>query len=279
VDLPISKESWFAANINPLLDEKKPKSEKVWILSTLFLSTINFLEKENTRRLMELQQNLLEKSKEEVMQLQEKSKEEVKQLQEKGKEEVKQLQEKSKEEVKQLQEKSKEELLQSEKGRNKDVSVKELEIKELEFALKDLKVDKKQLHEDVLRARGKCNLRGAVEYCRAIIKKQLQKKQAADLLQEKFDDTLKRLQSDADFMLILKDCCERLKCRETDVFLCLGNIYHNLSKEHHGVDGEIGIYAKDWAMGERIAFISLFRFCDIPFQYYDEEGQRCAPPC
>jgi hypothetical protein len=101
---------------------------------------------------------------------------------------------------------------------------------------------------------------------------------ALDIMKEPFDMTVGRLKGDDSFMEILREACKKLTLREDDVFKCLGGIYHNLSKEHHGVDGEVAIFARDWAIGERVAFIALFRYCNIPFTYYGEDGVPCDPP-
>jgi len=192
--------------------------------------------------------------------------------------EFEEKEQKHKDELVDTERKHKDEIVDTERKHKDELVEKIEEIHRKELELNKVKSEQKEVVGALLRARGKFNLRGAVEYCKIIIRKQLTSQSALDSMKEPFDKTLGRLRGDNSFMEILRKGCAYLLLREEDVFKCLGGIYHNLSKDHHGVDGEVAIFERDWAIGERVAFIALFRYCNIPFTYYDEEGLFCDPP-
>jgi len=158
--------------------------------------------------------------------------------------------------------------------RENKLEEKNKEIRSLDSNITQLTRDKAELNLKLLMARGKCNLRGAVELCRHLIAVRIKNTDLA----EPIDKTLQRLEGDATFMTTLKNGCTKLNLREDDVKKCLGGLYHNLSKDHHGVDGEVAIFEKDWVPGERVALICLFQHCNMPFTYYDMASIRTTPP-
>eukprot|EP01080_Neovahlkampfia_damariscottae_P003053 gene3053-5224_t len=124
---------------------------------------------------------------------------------------------------------------------------------------------------DCLSAKGKLNVRGALEYCRAKI---LGPKEVRFRFQEPFDKALEELENNEDFIKILKEKCGKSKVREKDVVKCIGGLYHNASKEFHEHDFDaVEIVTKSWTENEIIALASIFTHCEVRYIVLDEYGQ------
>jgi len=269
-----SEKKWveISFSLNPeisksILNNKLPIVERASLLSSTLMEITNSTASKYHHELVEKER----KHKDEIVEKERNHKDEIVEKERKHKDEiVEKIEEKERKLVEKIEEKER---------KHKDEIVQKIEeIHRKELELNKVKSEQKEVVGALLRARGKFNLRGAVEYCKIIIRKQLTSQSALDSMKEPFDKTLGRLRGDNSFMKILRKGCVDLLLREEDVFKCLGGIYHNLSKDHHGVDGEVAIFERDWAIGERVAFIALFRYCNIPFTYYDEEGLFCDPP-
>jgi len=141
--------------------------------------------------------------------------------------------------------------------------------------LEKVKHEKSEVVKDLLLEKGKLNLRGAVEYCRVVIGR----KEGQIRFDEPIDQTLKRLENCPDFMKMLKKTCDKGMGQVQDVLKCLGGLYHNLSKDYHGTtSSEIAIYESQWSSNEVLAFILLFRYCNVPFKYYNKSMNHADPP-
>lgn len=80
-----------------------------------------------------------------------------------------------------------------------------------------------------------------------------------------------------EFLEIVHSYCKVSQNRPQDVIKCLGGLYHEVSKHHHGNDG-VYIHEDQWAPGERIALAAIFKYCSIPFQIFDKKGQEIPNP-
>ncbi len=89
------------------------------------------------------------------------------------------------------------------------------------------------------------------------------------------------LAQDPVFMKDFQNAINKNNLQAKDVLQAAGNIYHELSKSVHGrkTPGEIAIYHQDWEnLAEIISLIVLFRYCDVPFTYYNMNGVPDSPP-
>jgi len=152
---------------------------------------------------------------------------------------------------------------------------KENEKRALVMEQKDLEKDLERAHETALRLRGRFNVRGAVEYARAMI---AAKARTQYTYSEPWDKTLARLQQDKVFREDFESSCAKVSLRLDDAQKCLGGLYHTLSKEHHGLQGDVCVDARDFTQGEVVALITLFRYTHIPFTYKDAGGLETNPP-
>jgi hypothetical protein len=127
---------------------------------------------------------------------------------------------------------------------------------------------------DLLQSRGKLNVRGALEYCRA----KILGSNVYFRFEEPFDKALKELEKNQDFIKILKEKCEENKMREKDVIQCIGGLYHNASKDFHGHSFDaVEIVKKSWGENEIIALASIFTLCEVRYVVLDEFGQPVTP--
>jgi hypothetical protein len=127
---------------------------------------------------------------------------------------------------------------------------------------------------DLLQSRGKLNVRGALEYCRA----KILGSNVYFRFEEPFDKALKELEKNEEFIKVLKKKCEESKMREKDVIHCLGGLYHNAFKEFHGHNFDaVEIVKKSWTENEIIALASIFTLCEVRYIVLDEFGQLVNP--
>eukprot|EP01080_Neovahlkampfia_damariscottae_P012104 gene12104-5596_t len=142
--------------------------------------------------------------------------------------------------------------------------------KKIEKELLKEKFQVEKLTIDYLSAKGKLNVGGALEYCRAKI---LGPKEVCFRFKEPFDKALEELENNEDFIKILKEKCGK-RVREKDVVKCIGGLYHNASKEFHGNDFDaVEIVTKSWTENEIIVLVSIFSHCEVRYIVLDEYGQ------
>jgi hypothetical protein len=159
----------------------------------------------------------------------------------------------------------------------------ELEMKHSQELIRTNEVEKELLKEkftvekltiDLLQSRGKLNVRGTLEYCRA----KILGSKVYFRFEEPFDKALKELEKNPDFIKILKGKCEENKMREKDVIQCIGGLYHNASKDFYGHSFDaVEIVKKSWGENEIIALASIFTLCEVRYVVLDEFGQPVAP--
>jgi hypothetical protein len=148
-------------------------------------------------------------------------------------------------------------------------------ISSIQNELLEEKKKVEKLTVDLLRSRGKLNVKGALDYCG----EKILGSEEYFRLEEQDDNEFKDLENNIDFMKILKEKSENNKIRETDVVHCLGGLFDKAPKEVHRSDfGAIEIDKKSWSENEIIALDSIFTLC----RYFvlDESGQPIDPyPC
>jgi len=150
------------------------------------------------------------------------------------------------------------------------------QIASLQLRLKELENDLKDSNNSYLIAKSYYNVRGALEYCRAYL---ASKKKITYHFNEPFDETLKRLEEDKDFLREIEQRCHDLKVDIKTVKKCLGGLYHTACKHLHGHNyGTIIIKAECFpAEGDRIALGAIFRLCHISYNFMDEKGNVIYP--
>jgi hypothetical protein len=170
------------------------------------------------------------------------------------------------------------ELLKEKSTIEKEKAQVEIKLKdELRGVEKELLKEKSTVEKltiNLLQLRGKLNVRGALEYCRA----KILGSKVYFRFEEPFDKALKELEKNEEFIKVLKKKCEESKVREKDVVNCLGGLYHNASKEFHGHDFDaVEIVKKSWTENEIIALASIFTLCEVRYIVLDEFGQPVNP--
>ncbi|CAJ0890884.1 15478_t:CDS:2 [Entrophospora sp. SA101] len=151
---------------------------------------------------------------------------------------------------------------------------KEYKKSELSNSITNFKNDIKYRTELLLQSKRMCNVRGALEFIRSMI--QLQDKTTSFC--DPTDSDLMKLAQDAKFVSYLKQICLANNSQYKDVEKCMGGLYHTVSKQLHGHDKNIEIHAQDWSVNEVLALGALFHYYNIPYYYYDEEGQLTEYP-
>jgi hypothetical protein len=168
----------------------------------------------------------------------------------------------------------KDELRGVEKELLKEKSQVKDELRGVEKELLKEKFQIEKLTVDLLQSKGKLNVRGALEYCRA----KILGSKVYFRFEEPFDKALKELEKNLDFVKILKEKCEKNKMREKDVIHCIGGLYHNASKEFHGHNFDaVEIVKKSWSENEIIALASIFTLCNVRYIVLNEFGQPVNP--
>jgi hypothetical protein len=158
--------------------------------------------------------------------------------------------------------------VEKEKDKIKEELSKELSEAEKELLKEKFKVEK--LTVDFLQSRGKLNVRGALEYCRA----KILGSKVRFRFEEPFDNALKELEKNENFIKVLKNKCKENKTREKDVIHCIGGLYHNASKDFHGHNFDaVEIVMNSWSENEIIALASIFTFCEVRYVVLDKYGQ------
>lgn len=284
MDSPIVKESWFVANFTPALDETKPKNERALLLGSMFQSTVRFFENNKNKEVMEIIEN---KNKEHKDEIENKNKEHKDEIKNKNKEHKDEIENKNKELLK-IENKNKDELLKMVEDKNKEFlsKLEEREAKllatveeksKLFVELGDVRRTKEELTGELLRAKGKLNLRGAIEYCKAHVagKLTLTSTEISKFMGENLDKTWTTVSTKTPFSTDLAKYCTKHSLKTLDVLRAASGIYHQLSLEVHGKDmpGEISLYQKDWTLAEVVAIATLFQYCTVPYKYYDENGK------
>ncbi|CAG8617285.1 11653_t:CDS:2, partial [Funneliformis mosseae] len=113
--------------------------------------------------------------------------------------------------------------------------MQEKEKVELSKHITNLENIVKHCTELLLRSKGICNVRGALEFIRSTDK--------IISFRESTDNVLTRLTQDAKFISYLKQTCLFNNSQYKDVERCMGGLYHTASKKLHSHDKDIEIDA------------------------------------
>ncbi|CAG8722350.1 15564_t:CDS:2, partial [Funneliformis caledonium] len=141
---------------------------------------------------------------------------------------------------------------------------------ELSKHITNLENDVKHRTELLLRSKRMCNVRGALEFIRSTDK--------IISFREPTDNVLMKLTQNQKFVSYLKQNCELNNSQYIDVERCMGGLYHTASKQLHGHDKDIEIDARDWSVNEVLALGVLLRYYNIPYSYYDDQGELADYP-
>ncbi len=87
-----------------------------------------------------------------------------------------------------------------------------------------------------------------------------------------------KLAQDEKFVSYLKQACSLNNSQYKDVEKCMGGLFHTASKQLHGCDKDIEIDARDWSVNEVLALGVPFNYYDLPYCYYNEEGELTEYP-
>ncbi|CAG8729347.1 5979_t:CDS:2, partial [Acaulospora morrowiae] len=152
---------------------------------------------------------------------------------------------------------------------------KEREKLDLTNRITKLENDVKDRTELLLRSKGMCNVRGALEFIRST--NRLQDKIIS--FREPTDNVLTRLTQDERFISYLNQTCSLNNSQYKDVEGCVGGLYYTaLKKKLRGHDNDVEIYARDWSVNEVLALGALLRYYNILYYYYDDQGDLAEYP-
>ena len=86
-------------------------------------------------------------------------------------------------------------------------------------------------------------------------------------------------QRDSNLRAVVELLCERAQVRVADALRSVGRLYHTLSKEFHGVGGEVIIREKDFtAPAERLALCAVLEAYSFPYVYEHADLGRVQSP-
>lgn len=84
---------------------------------------------------------------------------------------------------------------------------------------------------------------------------------------------------DARLRTVIKLLCTRHEVRVVDALRSLATLYHALSKEFHGISGQVSVQEADFtAPGERLVLCALLEAYAVRYAYEAPEGTRSPSP-